>query len=110
MLTIDSQLGFVGIIGAEVIGDDALILSFIGEVHIEEVQDSGILDHLATLLLVSGKILDLGVVQHFTVLTPGGGHGRITAAHSAARQGHVHASQGNRGLRMHSDLRFREII
>lgn len=110
LLTIDGQLGFVGIIGAEVIGDDALILSLISEIHIGEVQDCGILYHLSTLLLVPGKILHLCIIQYFTVFAPGSGHGRITAAHSSACQGHVHASQSHGGLGMHSDLWLREII
>lgn len=109
-LTINSQLGFVRIVGAEVIGDDALIFSFIGEIHIEKVEDSGVLNNLAILLLIPGKILNLCIIQHFAVLTPRSGHGWITAAHSSAGQSHIHATQSNRGLRMHSDLWLREII
>lgn len=110
LLTINGQLGFVGIVGAKVIGDNALIPSFISEVHIEKMQDSGVLNHLTTLLLIPGKILNLCIIQDFAVLTPGCGHGWITAAHSSASQSHIHASQSNRGLRMYSYLRFREVI
>lgn len=75
LLTINGQLGFVGIVGAKVIGDNALIPSFISEVHIEKMQDSGVLNHLTTLLLIPGIILNLCIIQDFAVLTPGCGHG-----------------------------------
>lgn len=73
--TIDSQLGLVGIIGTKVVGDDTLVLSFISEVHIEDMQDGSVLQNFTILLLVPGEILYVCIVQNFTVLPPGGGYG-----------------------------------
>lgn len=92
------------------IGDNALVFPLISEIHIEEVQDSGVFQHLPTLLLVPGKILNLCIVEDFAVFAPGCGHGWITAAHSSAHQGHIRASQGHRSLWVDSDLWFKEII
>lgn len=92
------------------IGDNALVFSLISEIHIEEVQDSGVFQHLPTLLLVPGKVLNVGIIEDLAVFAPGRGHGGVTAAHSSAHQGHICASQGHRGLWVHSDLWFREII
>lgn len=92
------------------IGDNALVFPFISEIHIEEVQDSGVFQHLPTLLLVPGKVLNVSIIEDLAVFAPGRGHGGVTAAHSSAHQGHICASQGHRGLWVHSDLWFREII
>lgn len=74
LLTIDSQFGFVGIIGTKVIGDNALVFPFIGEIHIEKMQDCGVFKDLPILLLIPGKILNVCIIQYFAVFTPCSGY------------------------------------
>lgn len=113
-LTVDGEPSFGGVGGAEVVGDDALVPALAGEVHGTQPQGGGVLRHLgvaaAHLDARVCLVVDLAVVQDLVVLLPGEGHGRVAGAGRRADEGDVGAPEGRAGLRLHRDLRLREVI
>ena len=107
ILTVDSEPGPVGVVGAEVIGDHTLVASLISEVDVEEVEHSGV-DQLS--LLVPGVVLHFSIVQHLPVLPPSRGHRRVAAAGRDAAQSHVVPPQRHVRLWVSCDPRLGEII
>lgn len=86
ILTIDSKLGPVGVVGAKVIGNHTLVAPLISEVDIEEMKHSGV-DQFS--LLVPGIVLHFCIIQHLPILPPSCCHWRITATGRNAAQSHV---------------------
>lgn len=97
------------------VGDDTLVLSLAGKLHIAELQGGRILRHLCLatstcLHSQMGLVVDLRVVQDFVVFLPGKRHGRVAGAGCRADECHVGALEGGLGLWLHCDLRLREVI
>lgn len=44
-LTVDGEAGLAGVGGAKVVGDDALVAALVGEGHVTQVEDGGVLHH-----------------------------------------------------------------
>lgn len=109
-LTINSESSLVGVGGAEVVGDDALVAPLVCEGDVPQVQDGGALHHLPVLGPHVRKVLDLSVVQHLIVLLPGKHHGGAAAAGGQAGEADVLAKDGHCRLGLDDDLRLGEII
>lgn len=60
--TIYCELGFDGVGGAKVIGDDTLVFPFTGKFHIAEPKNGGVLHHLAAL----GP--EVCIIFHFSIM------------------------------------------
>lgn len=110
LLTINSESSLVGVGGAKVVGDDALVSALVGKGDVAEVQNGGVFHHLAILRPHMGKVLNLSIMQHFVVFLPRKHHGGAAAAGSRARETDVLPKDGHRGLRLDDDLRLGEII
>lgn len=109
-LTINGEAGLVGVGGAEVVGDDALVAALVREGDVPQVQDGGALHHLPVLGPHVREVLDLGVVQHLVVLLPGKHHGGAAAAGGQAGEADVLAKDSHRRLGLDDDLWLGEII
>lgn len=107
ILTIHSQLGSVGVVGAKMIGHHTLVAPFISEVDVKEMEHSGV-DQLS--LLVARVVLHHGIVQNLTVFPPSRCHWRIAAAGRYAAQSHVVPPQSHRRLWVSCDEWFGKII
>lgn len=57
--TVDRHFGLSGVVGAKVVGDYALVASFICEVNIEQMEHAGV-DEL--LVLVASIVLHLSII------------------------------------------------
>lgn len=110
LLTINSESSLVGVGGAKVVGDDALVSALVGKGDVAEVQNGGVFHHLAILRPHVSKVLNLSIMQHFVVFLPRKHHGGAAAAGSRARETDVLPKDGHRGLRLDDDLRLGEII
>lgn len=112
--TVDDEARSAGVGGAKVVGDDALVAALVSEGDVPQVQDGGVFHHAAGHLrsrpLLVGDVLHFGVVQGLLVFAPGEGHWGGAAAGHCAREAHVTAQDGHRGLRLHRDLRLREVV
>lgn len=114
-LTVDSEPGLGGIRWSKVVGNDTLVLSLAGKLHITELQGGRILCHLgltscARLHTQMGLVVDLGIVQDLVVFLPSEGHGRVAGAGGRADKRHIGALEGWLGLWLHCDLRLWEVI
>lgn len=92
------------------VGDDALVAPFVGEGDVPEVQNRGVLHHLALLGPHVGEVLDLSIVQHLVVFLPGEHHGGAAAAGGRAGEADVLPQHSHRGLGLDDDLWLGEII
>jgi len=116
--TVDDKAGLVGVGGAEVVGDDALVPALVGEGDVAQVQDGGVLHHSvgrrgAAVAVVGahvGVVLRLAVAEQLLVLAPREGHRGAAAAGRRAGEAHVAAQDGDGGLRLHGDLGLREVV
>jgi len=138
-LTVDGEAGLAGVGGAKVVGDDALVAALVGEGHVTQVEDGGVLRHTVAPGNSSGgrgargrlghgdgdrvtlrrgvgavggvgKVLGVAVAQQLLVLAPGEGDGRGAAAGCRAGEAHVAAQHRHRGLRLHRDLGLGEVV
>lgn len=110
MLTVDSELGLAGVGGAEVVGDDALVAAFAGEVDAVQPQGGGVLGDVARQGAHVRLVAHLTLAQRLVVLLPGEGHGRVARAGRRAHERHVGPPQRRLRLRLHRDLRLREVV
>lgn len=97
------------------VGDDTLVLSLAGKLHIAKLQGGCILSQLSfapstCLHSQMGLVVDICVVEDFVVLLPSKRHGRITGAGCRADERHIGALEGRLGFWLHCDLRLREVI
>lgn len=78
--TVDSEAGLGRVGGAKVVGDDALVSTLVGEGHMTQVQNGGVLHHPPGLVhrpVVSaqvGEVLHLSMAEQLLVFAPGKGH------------------------------------
>ncbi len=96
-LTVDAELGFDGVRGAEVVGDDALVFALTSELHVAQLQCGGVLRDLADLSHLRAQVslvMDLGVGQDLVVLLPGEGHRGVAGAGRGADERHVGVFNG----------------
>lgn len=90
--TINSHFGLSGVVGTKVVGDYAVVASFISEVNIKQMENAGVNE---LLVLVAGIVLHLRIRQHLFVFPPGGVHGRVASAEGRAVESDVGAAQGH---------------
>lgn len=108
--TVYGELGFDGVGGAEVIGDDTLVFPFAGESHAAQPQDGGVLHHLPALGPEVRVVFHFGVLQQLVVLLPRERHRGVTAAGRRADKAQVGTFYGRLCFWLNRDLGFREII
>lgn len=100
----------MGVSGAKVVGDDTLVTPFVGKGDVPEVQNGGVLHHLAILCSHVGKVLNLGIIQHLIVLPPRKHHGGAAAAGGRASEADVLPEDSHCCLWLDDDLWLGEII
>lgn len=103
--TINRHFGLGGVVGAKVVGDYALVASFISEINIKQMKHAGV-DEL--LVLVAGIVLHLCVRQHLFVFPPRGVHGRVASAEGRAVESDVGSAQCHHGPGVPTNLWSRE--
>lgn len=101
------------------VGDDALVTSFVGEGDMPQVQDGGVLHHASTYrircaaVVVSahmGVVLCLGMAKQFLVLAPRKRHGGGAAARGRTGETHVTTKDRHRGFWLHCNLGLGKVI
>lgn len=72
--TVDSEAGLGRVGGAKVVGDDALVSTLVGEGHMTQVQNGGVLHHPPVVSAQVGEVLHLCMAEQLLVFAPGKGH------------------------------------